>query len=635
MTDYNSLYQTAQAHPEKFWAKAAAAVSWYKQPEKILDDSNPPFYKWFSGATLNVCYNALDRHVEAGRGNRAALIFDSAMTGQQRTYSYSQLRDEVALFAGVLKSRGVNKGDRVLIYMPMVAEAAIAMLACARLGAVHSVVFGGFAAKELAVRIDDAQPIVIIAASCGLEPGRIVSYKPLIDQALELSNHPVSTCIILQRDQLKADLQADRDQDWQAVMAKAKPAGCVAVGAYDPLYILYTSGTTGQPKGVVRDSGGTVVSLQWSMKHIYGVSPGDVFWAASDVGWVVGHSYIVYGPLFNGNTTLVYEGKPVGTPDPGAFWRIVEQHQVSVLFTAPTALRAIRREDPNGDFMNRYKLSSLDALYLAGERCDPDTLFWAQEKLGLPVIDHWWQTETGWAICANLRGVELLPIVPGSPARPVPGYEVTVLDEQGQEVDSGESGSLVIKLPLPPGTFTTLWQNEERYCSAYFERFPGYYETGDAGYIDDNGYVFVMARTDDVINVAGHRLSTGAMEEVLTGHPAVAECAVIGIKDTLKGQVPLGLVVLNTQVTEQDETIVRECIQCVRDQIGPVAAFKQCLVVKRLPKTRSGKILRGTLRKIADGEPWTMPATIEDPAVLQEGGQVLPFAFWKNAQGKT
>jgi len=635
MTDYNSLYQTAQAHPEKFWAKAAAAVSWYKQPEKILDDSNPPFYKWFSGATLNVCYNALDRHVEAGRGNRAALIFDSAMTGQQRTYSYSQLRDEVALFAGVLKSRGVNKGDRVLIYMPMVAEAAIAMLACARLGAVHSVVFGGFAAKELAVRIDDAQPIVIIAASCGLEPGRIVSYKPLIDQALELSNHPVSTCIILQRDQLKADLQADRDQDWQAVMAKAKPAGCVAVGAYDPLYILYTSGTTGQPKGVVRDSGGTVVSLQWSMKHIYGVSPGDVFWAASDVGWVVGHSYIVYGPLFNGNTTLVYEGKPVGTPDPGAFWRIVEQHQVSVLFTAPTALRAIRREDPNGDFMNRYKLSSLDALYLAGERCDPDTLFWAQEKLGLPVIDHWWQTETGWAICANLRGVELLPIVPGSPARPVPGYEVTVLDEQGQEVDSGESGSLVIKLPLPPGTFTTLWQNEERYCSAYFERFPGYYETGDAGYIDDNGYVFVMARTDDVINVAGHRLSTGAMEEVLTGHPAVAECAVIGIKDTLKGQVPLGLVVLNTQVTEQDETIVRECIQCVRDQIGPVAAFKQCLVVKRLPKTRSGKILRGTLRKIADGEPWTMPATIEDPAVLEEGGQVLPFAFWEKAQHKT
>jgi len=635
MTDYNSLYQTAQAHPEKFWAKAAAAVSWYKQPEKILDDSNPPFYKWFSGATLNVCYNALDRHVEAGRGNRAALIFDSAMTGQQRTYSYSQLRDEVALFAGVLKSRGVNKGDRVLIYMPMVAEAAIAMLACARLGAVHSVVFGGFAAKELAVRIDDAQPIVIIAASCGLEPGRIVSYKPLIDQALELSNHPVSTCIILQRDQLKADLQADRDQDWQAVMAKAKPAGCVAVGAYDPLYILYTSGTTGQPKGVVRDSGGTVVSLQWSMKHIYGVSPGDVFWAASDVGWVVGHSYIVYGPLFNGNTTLVYEGKPVGTPDPGAFWRIVEQHQVSVLFTAPTALRAIRREDPNGDFMNRYKLSSLDALYLAGERCDPDTLFWAQEKLGLPVIDHWWQTETGWAICANLRGVELLPIVPGSPARPVPGYEVIVLDEQGQEVDSRESGSLVIKLPLPPGTFTTLWENEERYCSAYFERFPGYYETGDAGYIDDNGYVFVMARTDDVINVAGHRLSTGAMEEVLTGHPAVAECAVIGIKDTLKGQVPLGLVVLNTQVTEQDETIVRECIQCVRDQIGPVAAFKQCLVVKRLPKTRSGKILRGTLRKIADGEPWTMPATIEDPAVLQEGGQVLPFAFWKKAQDKT
>jgi len=635
MTDYNSLYKTAQAHPEKFWANAAAAVSWYKQPEKILDDSSPPFYKWYSGATLNVCYNALDRHVEAGRGNRAALIFDSAMTGQQRTYSYSQLRDEVALFAGVLKSRGVNKGDRVLIYMPMVAEAAIAMLACARLGAVHSVVFGGFAAKELALRIDDAQPIVIIAASCGLEPGRIVSYKPLIDQALELSSHLVSTCVILQRDQLKADLQADRDQEWQALMAKAKPADCVAVAANDPLYILYTSGTTGQPKGVVRDSGGTVVSLLWSMKHIYGVSPDDVFWAASDVGWVVGHSYIVYGPLFNGNTTLVYEGKPVGTPDPGAFWRIIEQHQISVLFTAPTALRAIRREDPNGDFMNRYKLSSLDALYLAGERCDPDTLFWAQEKVGLPVIDHWWQTETGWAICANLRGVELLAIVPGSPARPVPGYDVKVLDEQGQEVDPGESGSLVIKLPLPPGTFTTLWQNEERYCSAYFERFPGYYETGDAGYIDDNGYVFVMARTDDVINVAGHRLSTGAMEEVLSGHPALAECAVIGIKDALKGQVPLGLIVLNTQVIEQDETIVRECIQRMRDQIGPVAAFKQCFVVKRLPKTRSGKILRGTLRKIADGEPWTMPATIEDSAVLEKESQVLPFAFWENSRDKT
>jgi len=635
MSDYDALYKAAQAHPEKFWAEAAAAVSWYKQPQKIIDDASPPFYKWFPDATLNVCYNALDRHLEAGRGDRPALIFDSAMTDQQRTYTYSQLRDEVALFAGVLKSRDVNKGDRVLIYMPMVAEAVIAMLACARLGAVHSVVFGGFAAKELAVRVDDAEPKVIIAASCGLEPGRIISYKPLIDQALELSNHLVSTCIILQRDQLKADLQNERDRDWQHLMAKAKPTDCVPVAANDPLYILYTSGTTGQPKGVVRDSGGTVVSLQWSMKHIYGVSPDDVFWAASDVGWVVGHSYIVYGPLFNGNATVVYEGKPVGTPDPGAFWRIVEQYQVSVLFTAPTALRAIRREDPSGDFMNRYRLPSLDALYLAGERCDPDTLFWAQEKLGLPIIDHWWQTETGWAICANLRGVELLPILPGSPARPVPGYEVSVLDEQGQEVNSGESGSLVIKLPLPPGTFTTLWQNEERYCSAYFERFPGYYETGDAGYINDDGYVFVMARTDDVINVAGHRLSTGAMEEVLTGHPALAECAVIGIKDELKGQVPLGLLVLNAYVTEQDEAIVSECIQRVRDQIGPVAAFKQCLIVKRLPKTRSGKILRGTLRKIADGEPWTMPATIDDPAVLEEEGQVLPFAFWEKAKGKT
>lgn len=624
MDTQQSLYKAAQANKAEFWADAASAVSWYQPPETILDDSNPPFYKWFPGATLNVCYNALDRHIEDGKGSRAALVFDSAMTGQKNTYSYLELRDEVALFAGALRNRGVEKGDTVIIYMPMIAEAVIAMLACARLGAIHSVVFGGFAANELAVRIDDAQPRVIVAASCGLEPGKVIAYKQLIDQALEIATHQPASCIILQRDILPAELKAPRDIDWHQLIAKALPADCVPVEANDPLYILYTSGTTGQPKGVVRDSAGTAVSLQWSMKHIYGVSPNEVFWAASDVGWVVGHSYIVYGPLICGNTTVVYEGKPVGTPDPAAFWRVVSECQVKVLFTAPTAIRAIRREDPSGDLLKQYDLSSLEALYLAGERCDPDTLLWAQEKLGIPVIDHWWQTETGWAICANLRGVELLKIVPGSPARPVPGYDVQVVDDQGSLLPTGQSGSLVIKLPLPPGTFTTLWKNDKRYRSAYFERFPGYYETGDAGYIDDAGYVYVMARTDDVINVAGHRLSTGAIEEVLTEHPQVAECAVVGRKDSLKGQVPLGLIVLNADVSDNNDSVIKECLQRVRERIGPVAAFKQCCVVQRLPKTRSGKILRGTLRDMADGKSWTTPATIDDPAILDEIAKCLP-----------
>ena len=530
---------------------------------------------------------------------------------------------EVSRFAGVLASQGVGKGDRVIVYMPMVPEALIAMLACARIGAIHSVVFGGFASNELAVRIDDATPRVVVSASCGVEPNRIVAYKPLLDQAIELAAHKPGRCIILQRPMQQADLQPGRDLDWEEAMGAAEPVGCTPVGANDPLYILYTSGTTGQPKGVVRDTGGSIASLKWSMKNIYNVDPGEVYWAASDVGWVVGHSYIVYGPLFNGNTTLIYEGKPVGTPDPGAFWRVIDEHKVRVMFTAPTAFRAIRKEDPEGKYLEKYDHSGLRALFLAGERCDPNTLEWAQEKLQVPVIDHWWQTETGWSICANCLGIEQLPIVPGSPARPVPGYDVRVLDRDGSPVPAGEIGALVIKSPLPPGTFTTLWNAEDRYQKAYFSRFPGYYETGDAGYIDDNGYVFVMARTDDVINVAGHRLSTGAMEEVLADHPDVAECAVIGIADKLKGQLPLGLLVLNAGVDRQPGEVVAEAIQQVRDRIGPVAAFKHCAVVSRLPKTRSGKILRGTMRSIADGEAWKMPATIDDPAIMDEIMEVL------------
>jgi propionyl-CoA synthetase len=602
----------------ELWRQVADSIHWYQAPDTVLDDSNPPFYRWYPDGVTNACYNALDVHVEQGRGDQAALIYDSPVTDTKRQYSYAELLDTVSRFAGVLAAQGVAKGDRVIVYMPMVPEALIAMLACARLGAVHSVVFGGFASNELAVRIDDAAPKVIVSASCGVEPARVVPYKPLLDEAIELAQHKPGSCVILHRPMQDATLVEGRDLDWEQAVAAAEPADCVPVNANDPLYILYTSGTTGQPKGVVRDTGGSIAALKWSMKNIYNVEPGDVYWAASDVGWVVGHSYIVYGPLFGGNTTVIYEGKPVGTPDPGAFWRVISEYNVKVMFTAPTAFRAIKKEDPQGEYLAKYDLSCLQALFLAGERCDPHTLEWAQEKLQVPVIDHWWQTETGWPICSNCLGIELLPVVPGSPARAVPGYDVQVLDEAGEPVGPGDMGALVVKNPLPPGTFTTLWNAEEHFVQSYFSKFPGYYETGDAGYIDENGYVFVMARTDDVINVAGHRLSTGAMEEVLSDHNDVAECAVIGVADQMKGQLPLGLLVLNAGVTRDPGEIVTEVIQLMRDRIGPVAAFKLCAVVDRLPKTRSGKILRGTMRSIADGESWKMPATIDDPVILDE-----------------
>ncbi len=607
----------------ELWETAGKEIFWYRPPSVLLDDSNPPFYRWYPDGLTNACYNALDLHVEQGRGEQLAVIYDSPVTGQKARFTYAQLLDRVARFAGVLAAQGVGAGDRVLVYMPMVPEAVIAMLACARLGAIHSVVFGGFASNELAVRIDDAKPAVVVAASCGVEPARIVPYKPLLDHAIDIAGHKPERCIILQRPQQPADLVPGRDLDWQSCMDGAAHADCVPVAANEPLYILYTSGTTGQPKGVVRDTGGSIVALKWSMSRIYDVNPGDVYWAASDVGWVVGHSYIVYGPLFNGNTTVIYEGKPVGTPDPGAFWRVVDEYRVKVLFTAPTAFRAIKKEDPAGRYIAEKDLGSLAALFLAGERCDPDTLDWASDKLGVPVIDHWWQTETGWPICCNCLGIEKLPIVPGSPARPVPGYEVAVLDGDGKPLGAGETGALVVRCPLPPGTFTTLWNADDRYREVYFDRYPGYYETGDAGYIDENGYVYVMARTDDVINVAGHRLSTGAIEEVLAAHPDVAECAVIGVADALKGQLPLGLLVLNAGVDRPHEAIVSEVVRKVREEIGPVAAFRRAIVVERLPKTRSGKILRGTMRSIADGEAWKMPATIDDPAILDEIARAL------------
>jgi propionyl-CoA synthetase len=591
----------------ELWEAAAKEIFWYQAPSVVLDDSEPPFYRWYPDGVTNVCYNALDIHVQEGRGEQLAVIYDSPVTDSKTTLTYAELLDRVARLAGVLSAEGIEKGDRVLVYMPMVPEALIAMLACARLGAIHSVVFGGFASHELAVRIDDATPKIVLSASCGVEPTRIVPYKPLLDQAIEMAEHKPDRCIILQRPQQLADLASGRDLDWQEAVQNAKAADCVPVAANDPLYILYTSGTTGKPKGVVRD-----------MSRIYDVQPGDVYWAASDVGWVVGHSYIVYGPLFNGNTTLIYEGKPVGTPDPGAFWRVISEYQVKVLFTAPTAFRAIKKEDPTGEHIERYNLASLQSLFLAGERCDPDTLNWATDKLGVPVIDHWWQTETGWPICCNCLGIEQLPIVPGSPARPVPGYRVNVLDSSGNSVAPGEIGALVVESPLPPGTFTTLWNADDRFLDSYFKTFPGYYETGDAGYIDENGYVFVMERTADVINVAGHRISTGAIEEVLAAHADVAECAVIGVADAMKGRLPLGLLVLNAGVGRPAEEIVAEAVQKVRDEIGPVAAFRKCVVVERLPKTRSGKILRGTMRSIADGEAWKMPATIDDPVVLDE-----------------
>ena len=623
MGTFDDIHARSVSDPDAFWAQAAEGVDWIKRWDTVLDDSNAPMYRWFSGGELNTCYNALDRHVENGRADQVALIYDSAVTNSVRKYTYTQLRDEVAQFAGALAASGVAYGDRVIIYMPMVPEAAIAMLACARLGAVHSVVFGGFAANELAVRIDDATPKVVVSASCGIEVSRVIEYKPLLDEAIELAEHKPAHCIILQRPQAVADMQAGRDLDWVAVSAAAQPHDCVPVRATDPLYILYTSGTTGQPKGVVRDNGGHAVALTWSMKNIYGVEPGEVFWSASDVGWVVGHSYIVYAPLLAGNTTVLFEGKPVGTPDAGTFWRVIADHDVKSLFTAPTAFRAIKKEDPNGEHLKRYDLSGLRSLFLAGERCDPDTLSWAENHLGVPVIDHWWQTETGWPICSNCLGIEQLPIKAGSPTRPVPGWQLDVLDDDGKPAPRGTIGALVAKLPLPPGTFPTLWNAEVRFHEAYLAQFPGYYSTADAGYIDDDGYVFVMARTDDIINVAGHRLSTGGMEEVLAAHVDVAECAVIGVADALKGQLPLGFVVLNSGCNREHADIVAEVVQQVRDRIGPVAAFKTATVVERLPKTRSGKILRGTMQKIADNDEWKMPATIDDPVILEEISQAL------------
>ncbi|MFY9731630.1 MAG: propionyl-CoA synthetase, partial [Candidatus Acidiferrales bacterium] len=604
--------------PKAFWAEAAAAIHWYKKWDKVLDDSRAPFYRWFSGGELNTCYNALDLHVETGRADQAALIYDSPVTNQIQTFTYRELRDTVARFAGVLAQQGAVKGDRVVIYMPMVPEAVVAMLACARLGAVHSVVFGGFASHELAVRIDDAKPRVIVSASCGIEGKRILPYKPLLDEAIRLAHHKPDKCIILQRPMDHAELLPGRDLDWSDAVAAAKPHDCVPVAATDPLYILYTSGTTGKAKGVVRDNGGHAVALKWSMKSIYGVDPGDVFWTASDVGWVVGHSYIVYGPLLHGNTTILYEGKPVGTPDAGAFWRVISQHKAKTLFTAPTAFRAIKKEDSTLEFKTRYDLSHFKTLFLAGERCDPDTLEWARKSLRVPVIDHWWQTETGWAICANCMGIEQLPVKPGSPTKPVPGMDVHVVDAMNHELKRGEVGALVIKLPLPPGTFPTLWNNDQGFLDSYLTAFPGFYKTADAGYMDDDGYVFVMSRTDDIINVAGHRLSTGGIEEVLSAHPDVAECAVFGINDELKGQIPFGLLVLKSGVTRDSKTIAAEVVQMVRDNIGPVASFKTAIVVQRLPKTRSGKILRGTMQKIANGDMYVTPATIDDPAILTE-----------------
>ncbi|MDP7152968.1 MAG: propionyl-CoA synthetase [Gammaproteobacteria bacterium] len=621
---YQSACQASLADPEAFWAAAAEGIHWNRRWTTVLDDQAEPTCRWFTGGELNTCFNAVDRHVIAGRGDQPALIFDSAMTGTKRRLTYTQLRAETAHFAGALAGFGLGKGDRVIIYMPMVPEAVIAMLACARLGAIHSVVFGGFAANELAIRIDDAEPKAIISASCGLEPGRVVEYKPLLDAAIDQATHKPDACIVLQRPECLAGMN-ELDHDWHDVIAAAAPHDCVPVAATDPLYILYTSGTTGKPKGIVRDNGGHAVALNWSMQAIYGVDTGDVFWAASDVGWVVGHSYIVYGPLLRGCTTVMFEGKPVGTPDAGEFWRVIAAYGVKAMFTAPTAIRAIRRVDPDGQFLKKYDLSHYQTQFVAGERCDPETLRWTQQQLGVPVIDHWWQTETGWAIAGNPAGLGFFDVRAGAAGRAMPGWDLQVLGDDDQPVMPGESGAIVCRLPMPPGFTPTIWNAEQRFYSAYFERFPGYYETGDAGFIDEDGYVFVMSRTDDVINVAGHRLSTGAIEEELATHPDVAECAVTGIRDALKGQVPLGFLCLKSGVERTVEEVVNESIEIVRSRIGPVAAFKQAIVVTRLPKTRSGKILRGTLRRMADGDAYTVPATIDDPAILTEIAGQLAF----------
>ncbi|WP_424529842.1 propionyl-CoA synthetase [Sphaerisporangium viridialbum] len=613
---YPDVFANAITDPDGFWGDAAEDVSWHRAPDKVLDSSSAPFYRWFTGGELNTCHNALDRHVDGGRGDQAALVYDSPVTGTVRTYTYAELLAEVALFAGVLRGLGVGRGDRVVVYMPMVPEAVVAMLACARLGAVHSVVFGGFAPRELAMRIDDARPAVVVSASCGIEPSRIVEYKPMLDSALDLAEHKPGSCVILRREQAPATLVPGRDLDWHEAMAAAEPAECVPVAATDPLYILYTSGTTGKPKGVVRDNGGHAVALLWSMRNVYDTAPGEVFWAASDVGWVVGHSYIVYGPLLLGATTILYEGKPVGTPDAGAFWRVIADHGVNALFTAPTAFRAIKKEDPSAALLAKHDISSLRTLFLAGERLDPDTYHWATEKLGVPVVDHWWQTETGWPVAANLRGLAPMPIKPGSPTVPVPGYDVRVLGPDGEPCAPGEEGAICLRLPLPPGTLPTLWQDDERYIASYLSAYPGHYLTGDGGHVDEDGYLFVMGRTDDVINVAGHRLSTGSMEAVLAGHPAVAECAVIGVADELKGQVPRGLVVLKSGVDADPGTLRDELVRLVREQVGAVASLKRVDIVPGLPKTRSGKILRKTMRGIADGTDEPVPSTIEDAAVL-------------------
>ncbi len=627
MSRYAQVYAGWQKDPEGFWAEAAKDISWYKLWDKVLDPYSGHYGRWFAGAECNTAYNCLDRHVEAGHGDRNALIYDSPVTGQQRTYTYAQLTDEVAALSAVLLDLGVGKGDRVIVYMPMIAEAVIAMLACARIGAVHSVVFGGFASSELATRINDSKPVAILSASCGIETTRVIPYKPLLDKAIELSEHKPSATVILQRPQSEATLIAGRDHDWAKSVAAAKAAGrkagCVPVAATDPLYILYTSGTTGNPKGVVRDNGGHMVALKWTMPNHYDIKPGEVFWAASDVGWVVGHSYICYAPLLHGATTVVYEGKPVGTPDAGAFWRMISEHKISALFTAPTAFRAIKKEDPQGELIGKYDLTCLRTLFLAGERADPETIKWAEAKLKVPVIDHWWQTETGWAIAGNPVGLGALPVKYGSPTVPMPGYQIDVLDDKGQLLGPNQHGTLAIKLPMPPGCLPTLWNNDDRMRSSYLADYKGYYSTSDAGYKDEDGYVYVMARTDDVINVAGHRLSTGQMEEVVAQHKDVAECAVIGVADDMKGQMPAGFLVLNAGVDRDPKTVEAEVVKLVRDVIGPVAAFKNVMIVKRLPKTRSGKILRGTMRQIADGESWKMPATIDDPAIMSEITEVM------------
>ena len=620
---YEIAHKQSIEDPNGFWGAVAEDCHWYKKWDKVLDESGKPFFRWFSGGEMNTCYNALDYHIENGRGEQNALIYDSPVTDTIKKYTYIQFRDEVARFAGALAAQDVVKGDRVLIYMPMIPEAVIAMLACARIGAVHSVVFGGFAPKELALRIDDAKPKVIVSASCGIEVARIIAYKPLLDEAIDMAESKPDRCIIKQRPMETAVLIDGRDLDWDAVTAEAEPHDCVPVAATDPLYILYTSGTTGVPKGVVHDNGGHMVALKWTMGAVYNVDAGDVYWAASDVGWVVGHSYIVYGPLLKGCTTVLFEGKPVGTPDAGVFWRVISEHNVKVMFTAPTAFRAIKREDPQAELMKNYDLSKFKALFLAGERLDPDTLKWAENNLNVPVIDHWWQTETGWAIAGNCLGLHHFPVKEGSPTKAAPGWNLQVVDENSTPVTTGEIGSLVAKLPLPPGTLSTLWNNDPGFLAAYLEDFPGYYKTADAGFIDDEGYVFVMSRTDDIINVAGHRLSTGAMEEILCDHPDVAECAVLGVADKLKGQVPVGFMVLNAGVSRDSNEIIGETIQMVRERIGPVASFKTATVVKRLPKTRSGKILRGTIQKIADNTPYKVPATIDDPTILDEIKEAL------------